>query len=272
MTVGIVGLGLIGGSIGLALREPGRTIVGYDSSPESVKVALSRFCIDSEGSLEEVAAADVVFVAVPPAYTVPTLEALREVKRAETVITDCTSVKAEVVEWAETTREPNFVVGHPMAGHQQSGAAFASAWMFRGAKWIICPLKRTSSSAVKSVEALVKAMGATPVRMDPSMHDRQVAMLSHLPHALAAALVLMKQRLGEGDVSGGSWKDLTRVGGVDPQLWTQIFMANRVEIANSLAHTEAALAGVRASLEANDRKAIESFFLQAQAAKKKEDL
>ncbi len=241
MTVGIVGLGLIGGSIGLALREPGRTILGFDVDPGSAQTAKERFCIDKDVPLDEVAKADVVFVAVPPKYVVATLEVLAIKRGPTTVITDCTSVKSEVFEWARTRKEANFVIGHPMAGHEKSGAAFASAWMFRGARWILCPTKGTAASAVRAIEALVKAMGAMPVRMSPEHHDRQVAVLSHLPHALAGVLVQIREDLGDEDVSGGSWKDLTRVAGVDPNLWTQIFMANRLEIAKAIQETQRGL-------------------------------
>jgi len=267
MTVGIVGLGLIGGSIGLALREPGRKIIGYDPNSDSVKTAIDRGCIDAYAELQDVAKTDVVFVAVPPKHTVGTLIAVKAFKRPDTVVSDCTSVKAEVVEWAEGAREPEFVIGHPMAGHERSGAAFASAWMFRGAKWIICPLKCTSLAAAKKIEDLVAAMGATCVRMDASIHDRQIAVVSHLPHAVAGVLVQLDRGPSEVDVSGGSWRDLTRVGGVDPALWTQIFMANRVEVSKAIEETQQKLAELKAHLDANETEGVWAFFAHARNAK-----
>ncbi len=268
MTIGIVGLGLIGGSIGLALREPGRKIIGFDSDPKSVKTAIDRFCIDSEGTFEEVAKADVVFVAVPPLKVVSVLEELQKLKGPDTVFTDCTSVKSSVSEWAKTTQCPYFIVGHPMAGHENSGAAFASAWMYRGAKWILSPTKCTSKAALSKVEALVKAMGAIPIRMDATQHDHQVATLSHLPHAIAAALVQMRAEFEGEDVSGGSWKDLTRVGGVDPNLWTQIFMENRVELSKSIQDLEQRLAQIRQHLDTGNSAEIKKYLEQSRKAKK----
>lgn len=271
MTVGIVGLGLIGGSVGLALREPGRTILGFDPSDEAGSLAQSRFCVDRVTTLEEVAQADIVFVASPPATVVETLETLFKIKSASTIVTDCTSVKGDIVAWAKEKKVADFVPGHPMAGHEKTSAAYASSWMFRGARWILAPVAATRKSAVKEVERVVKLMGAIPVRVDSIDHDRQVAILSHLPHALAAVLVNLGESLERTDVSGGSWRDLTRVGGVDPDLWTQILLGNRRELAKLLAETEAQLAELRGALEANDQKAVWAYMERARLAKRKQE-
>lgn len=271
MTVGVVGLGLIGGSIGLALREPGRQVVGYDPSPQHSKVALDRFCVDRLGSLAEVSAADVVFVAAPPQSVVNVLEKLATLRGPSTIVTDCTSVKGDVVAWAAKTGVDWFVPGHPMAGHEKSGPGFASSWMFRNARWILSPTAKTGRDALKRVTELVKAMGAVPVKVDPATHDRQVAILSHLPHALAATLVLLGEELERTDVSGGSWRDLTRVGGVDPELWTQIFSGNRRELARALGDAEAILRDLRTALEENDAPAVHALLTRAQAAKRRQE-
>ena len=267
MTIGIVGLGLIGGSIGLALREPGRKIVGYDISPDSVKMATERFCIDAYAELDEVAKADVVFVAVPPRFVIETLNLLMELKATDTVVTDCTSAKADVLAWDRTVRNPKMVIAHPMAGHEKTGAAFASAWMFRGAKWILCPQKWTEKAAISRLEEVVKAAGAIPVRMDAEEHDRQIARVSHLPHAFAGLLVLLQNGPRNVDVSGGSWRDLTRVAGVDEQLWTQIFMANRAEISKALGEAQTKLASIKEDLDTGNAEGVKKFFEDAKAAK-----
>jgi len=270
MTVGIVGLGLIGGSIGLALREPGRKILGYDPNPNAVKVAKDRFCIDQEVSLEDVCQADFIFVTVPPAVVVEVLDTIHSLRSEVSIYTDCTSAKGHVANWAENRKDPNFIPGHPMAGHENSGAAYASAWMFRGARWILCPTHYNPAKTVNQLEHLVKGMGATPVRMAASDHDRQIATLSHLPHVLAGALVLLKDQMGAQDVGGGSWKDLTRVGGVDPELWTQIFMENRQELSSAIQEIERILEGVRESLEQPDIDSVKQFLTDARKAKSKD--
>lgn len=266
-TIGIVGLGLIGGSIGLALRDPGRPIVGYDPDPNAARTARDRLCVDRLAELEEVARAAVVFVAVPPDATVETVARVVSIAGEATVVTDCASVKTEVAEWAQKTKAPRFVPGHPMAGHEKGGATYASAWMFRGARWILTPVKATSSASTRVVEALIKTMGAMPVRVDAAAHDRHVATVSHLPHVLAAALVNLGEALETADVAGGSWKDMTRVGGVDPELWTQIMMSNRSELARALRDYEGILATFRSSLESDDREGLMALLDQAHRVK-----
>jgi len=271
MKIGIVGLGLIGGSIGLALREPGREIVGHDPSPANAELAKSRFCVDSLAPLADVAKADVVFVAAPPLHVLGVLEQISRERGPSTVVTDCTSVKAEIVAWAEAAKANWFVGGHPMAGHEKSGPGFASSWMFRNARWILTPASKTDRSAIQAVEALVKSMGATPVKTDANGHDRQVAILSHIPHVFAAVLVNLGAGLSRTDISGGSWRDLTRVGGVDPDLWSQILIGNRMELVKALTETEEEVHRFRVALEDEDSATLHEILVQAQRAKKAQE-
>ena len=265
MTIGVVGVGLIGGSIGLACRGNSHRVIGFE--PIEPQTAFERGCIDELGSLEEVSISDVVFLCVPPALIVEVSRDVCRAKTSATVVTDCGSIKGPIVEWLGSAGEGRFVPGHPMAGHEKSGAKFASAWMFRGAKWILTPCDFTESAAIKAVEKIVKEMGAVPVRVDAERHDREVAVLSHLPHALAAVLVRMGGKLDSTEASAGSWKDLTRVGGVDPNLWTQILMANRAEVARVLVEFEADLGQLMAALETGDEGGVQAFFKEAQRAK-----
>lgn len=271
MTVGIIGLGLIGGSIGLALREPGNTIVGTDPSPEACKIATTRFCVDHIVSEVEVAKSDIVFVAAPPSAVVSIVENLLAHKGPKTVITDCASVKAEIVAWAKAEGIKEFVPGHPMAGHEKNSAAFASAWMFRGAKWLLSPGTATASSAVRAVESAVKQMGAVPVRVSAELHDRQVAVMSHLPHVMAGLLIELADSLERTDAAAGSWRDLTRVGGANPDLWTEILMGNRAEVARVLVESELRFAGLRAALDEGDSEAIRDFFERARISKQRQE-
>jgi prephenate dehydrogenase len=268
MTVGIVGLGLIGGSVGLSLRKPGRRLIGYDPSPKSAENALSRQCMDAEAAFDEVASADVVFIASPPSAVIENLEALAARRSEHTVATDCASVKSDIVAWAKAHKASWFVPGHPMAGHEKSGSAFSSSWMFRHAKWILCPLSSTDRHALASVEAIVREMGAVPVRMKPETHDRQVAILSHLPHVLAGVLVRMGSSLESTDIGAGSWKDLTRVGGVDPDLWTQILLGNREQVVQALDEARADMDRFREAVNANDAMALRSLLVDALEAKR----
>jgi prephenate dehydrogenase len=269
--VGIVGLGLIGGSIGLALRDPSREIIGCDSDSKAERTAISRFCVDRTAPLAEVAKCQVVFIAVPPGSVVETAERVLEVKGPDTVLTDCSSVKTEVASWAERKRVKDFVPGHPMAGHEKGGAEYASAWLFRDARWILTPHKQVSSAAVSRVDRLVRQTGAIPVRLDPAHHDRHVAILSHLPHALAALLVVMGGELDHLEVAAGSWRDVTRVGGVDPELWTQILMGNRIELSNVLEEFGRSLDSMREILNGNEGATMKKLLEVARVAKVKQD-
>ena len=154
-----------------------------------------------------------------------------------------------------------------MAGHEKGGAAYASAWMFRGARWVLTPVRSTETAAIRLVEALVKAMGATPVRVEATAHDRHVATVSHLPHALAAVLVNLGETLESAEVAGGSWRDMTRVGGVDPELWTQIMMRNRHELVHAVRDCEAGLAALREALEGDDREGLRAILERAARVK-----
>ncbi|HJP82004.1 MAG TPA: prephenate dehydrogenase/arogenate dehydrogenase family protein [Fimbriimonadaceae bacterium] len=267
MTIGLVGCGLIGGSIGLACRANGHHVTGVDSNPGSSKIALERGCVDVIGELKEVAQSEIIFICVPPKATASLAEDVIALKSPESIISDCTSIKGPVVSWLKEHPNNRFIPGHPMAGHEKSGPKFASAWMFRGAKWILCPLKSTDKSALKKLEALISEMGATPIRIDAQTHDRDVAYLSHLPHAIAASLVRLGARLDSVEASAGSWKDLTRVGGVDPELWTQICMENRVELCAAMAEMQKEWSLLSDALAANDESAVRKFFVEAQSAK-----
>ncbi len=269
MRIGLIGCGLIGGSIGLACRANGHRVCAFEPDHASAELALKRGCADELGTLESVAACDVVFVSVPPQAATEILEKVRLAKSEGTVVTDCTSVKSSVVDWLKGSKDPNIVPGHPMAGHEKSGPQYASAWMFRGAKWILTPPSFASTSAVKKVESIVKEMGATPVRIKAEVHDRDVAVLSHLPHVLAAALLQQGAKLESIEASAGSWNDLTRVGGSDPNLWTQISMENRRELVKVLREFGQDLERFAVALEAGDGATVSDYFQKSKELKEK---
>jgi prephenate dehydrogenase len=267
-SVGVVGLGLIGGSIGLALRSPNRLVLGCDVHPSAEKIALDRFCVDRIAPFEEVCACDVVFLGVPPSCMVEVAAQVMSLAPLETVVSDCSSVKAEIARWSASKQFKNFIPGHPMAGHEKSGGAYASAWLFRGARWILTPHTGTSRTALKVIESYISEMGATPLRLNPEEHDRHVALLSHLPHVLAGALVLQAKGMNHLEVGAGSWRDVTRVGGVDPKLWAQILHGNREELVRVLHEFQDSLQKFGSILEDESERAVEGWLEEAQRAKK----
>ncbi|MBS1728045.1 MAG: prephenate dehydrogenase/arogenate dehydrogenase family protein [Armatimonadetes bacterium] len=257
MRIGIVGTGLIGASVGMALKTQGHQVFGLDTNSEHISTALRRNAIDQAADLAEISQLDVVFMCISPSLLVPIAEEAYAQRGELTIFTDCGSTKTEVAAWAKD--KPMFVPGHPMAGHEKSGPAYATNWLFRGAKWILTPNAQTDKHAVSVIEGLVKEMEATPVCIPPDTHDQQVGILSHLPHVVAALLIESRNSVPKADVSGGSWKDLTRVAGVDPGLWTDILMSNRQELVKVLADFSSNLSGVQEMLEQGDREALNSW-------------
>jgi prephenate dehydrogenase len=265
LQIGIVGTGLIGASIGMSLKSQGFEVHGCDANPEHIEIALRRNAIDVGSSLADIAKLDLIFVCVSPSLVVPISQEAYALKGSESVITDCGSTKTEIAAWAKSN--PDFVPGHPMAGHEKSGPSFATNWLFRGAKWILTPCKETSDRALDLVEQFVVKMDAVPVRLRPESHDRQVGILSHLPHILAGLLIDSRKSIPKGDISAGSWKDLTRVAGVDPKLWADILISNRSELSSVLESFSANMNIVQKLLDENDRAGLEKWLRDIAIAK-----
>jgi prephenate dehydrogenase len=227
----VIGLGLIGGSIGLALREAGWHVSGDDIQSERVDVALTRHCIDARGLDPEAA---LTFVAVP------VLAVADQVKRAlnETrgVVTDVGSVKGAI---AAAVDDPRFVGGHPMAGSELEGLDGADGAMFSGAVWVLTPVAHTADATFATTAAAVAQLGAEVVAMGPERHDQMVAVVSHVPHLAAASLMgLAADRAEEHAallrLAAGGFRDMTRVASGHPEIWLDICAENRPAIVSAL--------------------------------------
>lgn len=267
--IGIIGTGLIGGSVGMAMKVQGHEVFGYDANPSHLEVALRRNSLDHATTIAEIAQLDVVFVCVSPSLLVSVSSEAYALKAPKTIFTDCGSTKTDISAWAAD--KDMFVPGHPMAGHEKSGPSYATNWLFRGAKWILTPNEKTSKEAVKVIEGLVKEMEATPVSIPAATHDRQIGVLSHLPHVVAALLIQSRDLVPKGDVSGGSWRDLTRVGGVDPKLWTDIFSSNRQELLGVLDEFGENLKAFQNLLASGDKDKLEQWLAQIVVSKEKQN-
>ncbi|MCA1946621.1 MAG: prephenate dehydrogenase/arogenate dehydrogenase family protein [Armatimonadetes bacterium] len=270
MDAGIIGLGLIGSSLGLALRRSGLfdRVVGYDLNERTGRQALGFGCVDSVvHSIGEAARCGRVFVAVPPSAVRPCLDAIEAARTPETLVSDCVSVKGTVADWvaAKQDRAAWTVGGHPMAGNEGQGPEAADEELFRGATWVLVPFGR--EAPVDEFDRIVRSIGARPVVLGADEHDRAVAVTSHLPHILASCLVHTSADLGEAFVSAGSWRDLTRVAGANPPLWQQILVANRRRILAAMDEMERQLTEVRSALEANDAEAVRAFLEEARQLK-----
>ena len=260
-TLGIVGVGLIGGSIGLAARNAGWEVVGVDTS-EVLEEAAGLGAIDRASTLKEVRGADLVMLAAPISKV---RDLLSQLSPTDTLVTDAASTKNAIVEEAGR-QNLRFVGGHPMAGSQLAGVSNARPELLQGARYFLTPTGETDPEDYRQVAGFVRELGATPTAVDPEKHDLLMAALSHLPHLMAAALLKVASDISPEALSfaGPSFRDLTRVGASNPELWSDILAENAPALGEALG----AFAGSMAQLgsEIGDKKSMERRFNEAQDA------
>jgi prephenate dehydrogenase len=275
MRLAVIGVGLIGGSFALALKQAGRVshVVGAGRSRANLDTARERGILDSIATDAATAArnADVVLISTPVAQFRKVLGQLRDCKG---IITDAGSTKRDVVAAARAALGPNiaqFVPGHPVAGAELSGAAAANAELFRNRRVILTPLKENSAQSVDRIEALWNACGARVTQLSPEEHDDVLAAVSHLPHLLAFALV--HDIAGRGNAeqlfsyAAGGFRDFTRIASSHPEMWRDICVANRDRLLKELDAFSAKTGEMRKLLEAGDGAALEKLFAEAREAR-----
>lgn len=262
---GLVGTGLIGGSVGLALRSRGWQVTGTDRDQAMARLALELGALDATGIDPE---ADITFVATPVG-AVP--EAIRGALAAGLgVVTDVASVKASVVDGID---DPRFVGGHPMAGSEQLGVQGASADLFEGAVWVLTPVAGTDPDAYALVRSVVSSLGAEVLALAPDRHDDLVAMVSHVPHLTAASLMRLADRRASEHaallrLAAGGFRDMTRVASGSPTIWPDICVDNRTAIVEVLDQLIGALEEVRDAVAKADRAGVLATLEQAQQARR----
>lgn len=237
-TVGVVGLGLLGGSVALDLVAAGARVLGLDPDAATQARAAARG-IDVVDDLVAVASAEIVVVATPTAQVADTVRALVDLGPA--AVTDLASVRtATALGWGDEPMPPTWVGGHPMAGTERRGFGAAQRGLVVGAPWLLTPHDGVDAGALAATVQLVLALGARPVVLAPDLHDTVVATTSHLPHLLAWALQARAHGLGEGVVAlaGPSFRDATRVAASDPGFWADLLTRNRAAVAAALAEVQ----------------------------------
>jgi prephenate dehydrogenase len=277
--VAIVGVGLIGGSIGLALRQRGLAdeVVGVGRRPVSMERALARGAIDrgTTNLVDGVAEADWVIVATPVATIVDAVISVAQAA-ARAVITDAGSTKAEICRMiraqAANPEHPiplrgRFVGSHPLAGDHRTGPEHARGDLFEGRAVAVTPEDNTPPGLVERVKEFWESLGAEVVLISPEEHDRALAATSHLPHLVAAALAAATPEEWLRLAAGG-WADTTRIAAGDPELWTQIFQQNRAAVIDALRRFEHQLATLEKPLVDQDAVALTA---QLQEAKRIRD-
>jgi prephenate dehydrogenase len=268
--VTIVGVGLVGGSLGLALKRSGlaRHVVGVGHRQASLDEARSLGAAD-ETTLDPATGSrgsDLVVLATPVGLFREVFEQVVPALRPGTVVIDVGSTKAAVVAALEPLVPPGaaFVGCHPIAGSEQRGVAYARADLFEGATCVVTPTERTPREALERVMATWQAVGMTVRVLSPTMHDRLLAEVSHLPHAVAAALVLAISRDAEPLVGPG-WADTTRVASGDAALWRDILLTNADEVAAALERFQGTLAALRSALRKKDAAKVEALLAESKA-------
>lgn len=260
----VIGLGLIGGSIGLALTERGWHVSGDDVSEETVRRALERDVVSATGVDP---GADITFVATP------VLAVTDQVKRAlaETngFVTDVGSVKGGVTAAIDDAR---FVGGHPMAGSELDGLDGADGSMFEGAVWVLTPTPGTADSTFGEVAKIVTDLGADVVALSPERHDQVVAVISHVPHLTAATLMgLASDRAEEHAallrLAAGGFRDMTRIAAGHPAIWLDICAENRPAIVVALDGLIEGLSSMREVVASDDRAGLQDRLQRARDAR-----
>jgi prephenate dehydrogenase len=276
----IFGVGLIGGSLALALRKAGaaREIVGVGRTAGNLEEALrlgviDRAAVDAASAVQD---ADLVMLAVPVGQMAAVMASISPHLSAQTVVTDAGSTKCDVVALAHQYLPGHlarFVPAHPIAGAEKSGAAAASAELYRGRNVVVTPMPEIDLTAVRTVHAMWEACGATVREMTPQAHDEVFAAVSHLPHLLAFALVEdVASRSNSEELfsyAASGFRDFTRIAGSSPEMWRDICLANRAALLKELEVYQAQLDRLHAMLERVDGEALEQVFSQASAARNK---
>jgi len=278
--VAVIGVGLIGGSFSLAIKEQKlcRHVVGAGRSAANLKIALGRGVIDAVApdAAAAVRKADLVLVAAPVAQFEKIFLAIGPHLAPDCLVMDAGSTKRDVVAAARRglgNRLARFVPAHPIAGAEHSGAAAANPGLFRDRRVVLTPLKQNRKQDVDAIAALWSSIGARVSRMTPAAHDKVFAAVSHLPHLLAYALVDdVSRRRNAAQLFGyaaGGFRDFTRIASSHPEMWRDICVANSDQLLKEVVRFSLALERLKKLLKKKDAAALERLFANARAARER---
>ena len=278
MRLAVIGVGLIGGSFALALKQAGKVahVVGAGRSRANLELARERRIIDSIAPDAAAAArdADLVLVAAPVAQFARIFQEIGRSLAPGTVVTDAGSTKRDVIAGARSAlgaRIAQFVPGHPVAGAELSGAAAATAGLFLDRRVVLMPLPENRPESIQRVEQAWKACGARIARLDPEEHDAVLAAVSHLPHLLAYALVHdIACRDNAAQLfayAAGGFRDFTRIASSHPEMWRDICIANRDRLLAELGRYKVKLEAMDRLLQRADAAGLEKLFAEARDAR-----
>jgi prephenate dehydrogenase len=274
-TVAIVGVGLIGGSLGMALKERrlAATVIGVGRSAERLQHAKCLGAVDRTTTdlIDGVTHADLVVLSTTIGHILDHLGPILSAVSPATIVTDVGSTKSAIVKKAG--RAPNFVGGHPMAGSERVSVEAARPNLFENATWAFTPTDATSDTDLARVRGMAQAIGARALVLSPAEHDRCVAVTSHLPHAIASSFMRHAAMSAESApemrmMTAGSFADMTRIAAASPDIWRDVCVTNRDAVLAAIGQFESQLEILKKAVEAGDPAAIEAFFAQGFEAKR----
>ena len=273
MRIAVLGVGLIGGSIGLAARERADAeVVGWGPRRPTLESAREIGAVDEIAATVEEAVADaqVVFACAPVELLTDLVKQALDAAPESCVVTDAGSVKHDLV---EAISDERFVGGHPIAGSETAGVANARADLFEGAAWYLTPRPDTSGILFERLHRLIVSFGARPSAIDAATHDRMLAAVSHLPHVLANVLVTQAaSSVDKGEPiprTGPSFRDMTRVAGANSDIWTGIYLTNKEAIADEIDGVIAQLQAIAESFRKADEQRIREWNDYARSTRKR---
>lgn len=272
--LGIIGCGLMGGSFALALKRGGlvKRVIGYSKSPSTTERARKMGVIDvaAESALLAVSGSDIVLLAVPVAATEATLSSLLPSLEAQSLVMDVGSTKQDVAQAAGQAMGEcvgQFVPAHPICGKERAGIDCADAGLYQGQQVILTPLEANSPATIAQARAVWEALGCHVRNMPADLHDQSLAAVSHFPHLLAFAFMdsLMAQPEGEQYLAlgGPGFRDTTRIAASDPELWTDVLLANATQVIAQAKWFETSLFKIQGLLASQDREGLRAFITQA---------
>lgn len=263
----VVGLGLIGSSVALALGSSGWEVSGWDTD-EAVRVAARKHDIALD---QEYAHCDLVFVCVPAGHVVKVAnEVAQGLVSPHAVISDVAGVKTGIV---RDVLDGRFIGGHPMAGSELRGPAGASSELFNGCNWILTPSSHTTPDTYSKMHAIIRDLNANVVAIEPEQHDRLMSVASHVPHLVAGALMNEATATSRHDaillqLAAGGFRDMTRIAAGDPAIWPDVLIENQQAVKDSLSSVINRLTGFLEAIESNDREGLEQMLHSAAMARR----
>ncbi|MCQ2449032.1 MAG: prephenate dehydrogenase [Clostridia bacterium] len=262
MKIGIVGLGLIGGSYAQGLTAEGFKVGAVDVRRESVDFALENGWIsDGRSSVDKdyIGQFDLIVFALYPKTFIRWIENYQQYLKPGTILTDVTGVKSGVVETVQKMLRPDleFIAAHPMAGRESSGVENARKEVFYGANYIVIPTEKNTPEAVELCEDLGRVLHFKNISvLTPEKHDEMIAFLSQLTHCIAVSLMTCREAGHLAEYSGDSFRDLTRIAKINDEMWSELFLLNKEQLLGQMDLFEQAFCKLRQYIQADDRDAI----------------